>query len=260
MQARESSSDVKPFTVRLSFRGDLSFFLGPKFRSETVERRLSERTSIKDVIESCGIPHPEVDAILANGRSVGFDHTLMSDSEVEVLPVVNRDTLETEKHLQSTGIARFVADGHLGKLTRNLRLLGFDVAYSPRADDRELLDIMARENRALLTRDRRLLMHSIVGHGYCPRSQNADEQTVEVLCRFDLVTMIAPFTRCLRCNAELQDAAKADVIEQLEPLTKKYYDKFRRCPACKQIYWSGSHFAKMQKCIEEIRSRVRSQA
>jgi hypothetical protein len=152
MQARESTSDVKPFTVRLSFRGDLSFFLGPKFRSETVERRLSERTSIKDVIESCGIPHPEVDAILANGRSVGFDHTLMSDSEVEVLPVANRDTLETEKHLQSTGIARFVADGHLGKLTRNLRLLGFDVAYSPRADDRELLDMMARENRALLTR------------------------------------------------------------------------------------------------------------
>ena len=259
MQARESSNDVKPFVVRLSFRGDLDFFLGPKFRSETVARRLSERTSIKDVIESCGIPHPEVDGILVNGQSVGFDHRLVSDSEVEVLPVVNRNTLATKKHLQSTGIVRFVADGHLGKLTRNLRLLGFDVAYGARTDDRELLDIMARENRALLTRDRRLLMHSIVRHGYYPRSQNADQQTVEVLRRFDLVKMIAPFTRCLRCNAGLQDAAKADVIEQLEPLTKKYYDEFRRCPACKQIYWSGSHFAKMQKCIEDIRFKVRSQ-
>jgi hypothetical protein len=260
MPTRELLTDVKPFTARLNFRGDLDFFLGRKVRSETVERRLSERTSIKDVIESCGIPHPEVDAILVNGQSVGFDHTLVSDSEVEVLPVAARDTPGTEKHLQSTGIVRFVADGHLGKLTRNLRLFGFDVAYGAQADDRELLDIMARENRALLTRDRRLLMHSIVQHGYYPRSQNADEQTVEVLRRFDLVKMIAPFTRCLRCNAQLHDAAKADVIEELKPLTKIYYDEFRRCPACKQIYWSGSHFAKMQKRIEDIRSKVRGQA
>jgi uncharacterized protein with PIN domain/sulfur carrier protein ThiS len=247
---------VKPFTIRLNFFGDLDFFLGPKFRSETVERRLSERTSIKDVIESCGIPHPEVDAILVNGQSVGFDHTLVSDSEVEVLPVVHRDTFGAEKHLQLTGIVRFVADGHLGKLTRNLRLLGFDVAYGARTGDRELLDIMARENRALLTRDRRLLMHSIVRHGYCPRSQTADEQTAEVLGRFNLLGLIAPFTRCLRCNAALQDTSKAEVIEDLEPLTKIYYDHFRRCPGCGQVYWAGSHFQKLKKRIERIQSRL----
>jgi uncharacterized protein len=243
---------VKPFTIRLNFFGDLDFFLGSKFRNQTVERRLSERTSIKDVIESCGVPHPEVDAILVNGQPVGFDHTLVSDAEVEVFPVANRDTLETEKHLQKTEIVRFVTDGHLGKLTRNLRLLGFDVAYGARADDRELLDITARENRALLTRDRRLLMHSIVQHGYYPRSQNADQQTVEVLRRFNLVELIAPFTRCLRCNAPLQDAAKAEVIEDLEPLTKIYYEEFRRCPGCGQIYWSGSHFEKLEKRIAKI--------
>ena len=251
---------MEPFTIRLNFFGDLVFFLGSKFRSQTVERRLSERTSIKDVIESCGVPHPEVDAILVNGQAVGFDHALVSDADVEVFPVANRDTCETKKYLQQTKIVRFVADGHLGKLTRNLRLLGFDVAYGAGADDQELLDIMARENRALLTRDRRLLMHSIVQHGYYPRSQNADQQTVEVLRRFDLAELIAPFTRCLRCNAALQDAAKAEVIEDLEPLTKVYYDQFRRCPACKQIYWSGSHFPKLQKCIEDICSQLRGQA
>ena len=71
------------------------------------------------------------------------------------------------------------------------------------ADDRQLLEVMARENRALLTRDRRLLMHAIVQHGYYPRSQNADEQTIEVVRRFDLSKLIAPFTRCLRCNAQV---------------------------------------------------------
>jgi uncharacterized protein with PIN domain len=245
---------VKPFTVRLNFHGDLDFFLGSKTRSRTVERNLGEKTSIKDMIESCGVPHPEVDMILVNGRGVGFDHTLMRDGDVEVFPVANRGTLGTEKHLQQAEILQFVADGHLGRLTRNLRLLGFDVAYARQADDRQLLDTMTRENRALLTRDRRLLMHSIVQHGYCPRSQNAVEQTIEVIRRFNLLKSIAPFTRCLRCNAQLKKTAKAEVIEKLEPLTKSYYEEFRRCTGCGQIYWSGSHFEKLKKQIQLIQA------
>jgi hypothetical protein len=115
---------------------------------------------------------------------------------------------------------------------------------------------MARENRALLTRDRRLLMHAIVQHGYCPRSQNADEQTIEVIRRFDLFDSIAPFTRCLRCNEKLAEVGKAEVIEKLEPLTKIYYKQFRRCIGCGQIYWAGSHFEKLQERIETIQSRL----
>jgi uncharacterized protein len=251
---------VKPFKVRLHFHGDLSVFLGSKAGDAVIERRLAEKTSIKDVIESCGVPHPEVDLILVDEQTVGFDHTLANDVKVEVFPVANLGTNQTEKRLQTVDIARFVADGHLGGLTRNLRLLGFDVAYPKNADDRQLLEVMVRENRALLTRDRRLLMHGIVQHGYCPRSQNADEQTIEVIRRFDLLELIAPFTRCLRCNAPLEEAAKAEIINKLEPLTKIYFDQFRRCPDCKQIYWSGSHFPKLQKRIEEIRSRTRGKA
>ena len=251
---------MKPFKVRLRFHGDLNAFLGSKAGDAVIERRLAEKTSIKDIIESCGVPHPEVDLILIDEQTVGFDHTLTRGTTVEVFPVRNRGTVRTEKRLQTVGVTRFVADGHLGGLTRNLRLLGFDVAYPKNADDRELLKVMARENRALLTRDRRLLMHRIVQYGYCPRSQNADEQTIEVVRRFDLSELIAPFARCLRCNAPLEEAAKADVIDKLEPLTKIYYERFRRCPGCKQIYWSGSHFPKLQKRIEEIRSRVRGKA
>jgi uncharacterized protein with PIN domain len=251
---------VKPFKVRLRFHGDLSVFLGSKAGDAVIERGLAEKTSIKDVIESCGIPHPEVDLILVDGKTVGFDHTLANDATVEVFPVENRGTTHTDKRLQTVGTTRFVADGHLGRLTRNLRLLGFDVAYPKNADDRQLLEVMARENRALLTRDRRLLMHGIVQHGYCPRSQNAAEQTIEVIRRFDLSELIAPFTRCLRCNAPLEAAAKADIIDKLEPLTRIYYDQFHRCSDCKQIYWSGSHFPKLQKRIEEIRSRARDKA
>jgi len=251
---------VKPFKVRLCFHGDLGVFLKSKAGDAVIERRLAEKTSIKDVIESCGVPHPEVDLIMVDEQTVGFDHTLATDTKVEVFPVENRGTDRTEKQLQLVGMDRFVSDGHLGRLTRNLRLLGFDVAYCQNADDRQLLEVMVRENRALLTRDRRLLMHAIVQHGYWPRSQNADEQTIEVVRRFDLSELIAPFTRCLRCNAPLEAVAKADIISKLEPLTKIYYDQFRRCPDCKQIYWSGSHFPKLQRRVEEIRSRARGKA
>jgi len=251
---------VKPFKIRLRFHGDLNVFLRSKAVAAVIERPLAEKTSIKDVIESCGVPHPEVDLILVDDQPVGFDYTLANNAKADVFPVENRDTNRTDKRLQSISIARFVADGHLGGLTRNLRLLGFDVAYPKNADDRQLLEVMARENRALLTRDRCLLMHGVVQHGYCPRSQNADEQTIEVVRRFNLSDLIAPFTRCLRCNAPLEEAAKADIIDRLEPLTKIYYDQFRRCPDCKQIYWSGSHFPKLQKRIDEIRSRAQGQA
>ena len=246
---------MNPFTVRLDSHGDLNFFVGSTRRGGTVQRFLGEKTSVKDVIESCGVPHPEVDLILVNGRAVGFDYGLEHIAEVEVFPVHALPPHFEENRLQILRWQRFIVDGHLGKLTRNLRLLGFDVAYDREAQDQQLLQIMASENRALLTRDRRLLMHSVVRHGYCPRSQNADAQTIEVIRRFELFGAIAPFTRCLRCNALLEKVAKGDVMQKLEPLTKVYYEKFGRCTGCGQIYWAGSHFSKLQKRLEAIRAR-----
>jgi uncharacterized protein len=243
---------VKPFSVWLNVHGDLDFFLGSKAGRRRLERSLSEKTSIKDVIESCGVPHPEIDLILVNGKPVDFDHCVMCDVEIELYPPGTRHSHFKENRLQLATISRFVTDGHLGKLTRNLRLLGFDVAYDSQAQDRQLLAVMENEDRALLTRDRRLLMYAMVKTGYFPRSQNADEQTVEVIRRFDLLGSIAPFTRCLRCNAPLQRVAKTDIIDKLEPLTKIYYDQFRRCTGCRQIYWAGSHFTKLQKRLEQI--------
>jgi uncharacterized protein with PIN domain len=249
----ESRIDVKPFTVRLNLHGDLDFFLRSGARGQSIERSLGEKTSVKDVIESCGVPHPEVDLILVNGQPVDFHYAIANDANVELYPVETSYPNFKEKRLQVASHNRFIVDGHLGSLARDLRLLGFDVAYDPQAEDRQLLDVMECENRALLTRDRRLLMHGVVKTGYCPRSQNADEQTVEVIRRFDLLGSLAPFTRCLRCNAPLRKVPKAEVIERLEPLTKIYYDQFRRCTGCGQIYWPGSHFSKLQKRIEEIR-------
>ena len=241
------------FRVGLTFHGDLSFFLRSK--AATIERELTERTSIKDVIEACGVPHTEVDLILMDGAPVNFAAILIQDTVVDVYPVSEeRSLFFPEDRLQVRNMERFVADGHLGKLVRDLRLLGIDVAYDRDAEDRQLVKVASTEDRALLTRDRRLLMHSAVRNGYYLRSQNPLEQTVEVLRRFNLEAAFAPFTRCLRCNAPLEPAEKEKVLGQLEPLTKIYYDQFRRCAGCGQVYWSGSHFEKLRKRIETIRA------
>lgn len=251
---RGSQIDVNPFTVRLNLHGDLDFFVRSGARGRRIERSLSEKTSVKDVIEACGVPHPEIDLILVNGQPVDFHYGITNAADIEIYPVGPQSTQFKEKRLQLATNAAFVADGHLGQLARNLRLLGFDVAYDPRAEDRQLLDTMEREKRALLTRDRRLLMHGMVKTGYCPRSQDPDEQTVEVIRRFDLLGSIAPFTRCLRCNALLRKVSKTEVIERLELLTKTYYEQFRRCTGCGKIYWAGSHFSKLQKRLQKIRA------
>ena len=250
---------MTPFAIRLTFHGGLSFFLRSK--ASTIERQLSERTSIKDVIEACGVPHTEVDLILVNGEPVDFAAVLTQDAGVDVYPLnETRSPLFPEDRLQVCDIEKFVADGHLGKLVRDLRLLGIDVTYDPAAEDRQLVRTASDEERALLTRDRRLLMHAALRHGYYPRSQDSLEQTVEVLRRFRLASVLRPFSRCLRCNAPLEPAEKAKVLGQLEPLTKIYYDQFRRCRGCGQVYWSGSHFEKLQKRIEIIRSRFAGEA
>ncbi len=247
---------MSSFTIRLNFHGGLPFFL--RLKRGSVDRRLGERTSVKDAIEACGVPHTEVDLILLDGTPADFERVLARDTVVDVYgPDSNHITFFPENRLQVPTNRIFIADGHLGKLVRDLRLLGIDVSYDRYAEDRALVEIAANQDRALLTRDRRLLMHSSVRHGYYLRSQNPLEQTVEVIRRFDLGQVLAPFSRCLRCNAGLEPADKQQVIGQLEPLTRIYYDQFRRCPGCGQVYWSGSHFDKLQKRIEEIRVCLR---
>lgn len=261
------------FAVDLTFHGDLSCFLrrGLQVSDGVIRRCLSEKTAVKDVVEACGVPHPEVDLILAaptpdlpvlNGltspEAVDFQWQVERPTALQIYGVpAPAEVSPSAPRLQTRTWTRFVADGHLGKLVRNLRLLGLDVAFERDASDPRLLEIMVAEDRALLTRDRPLLMHSVVRHGYCPRSDQHEVQTREVLRRFGLTAEhLAPFSRCLRCNAPLVVVPKAEVLAPLaaEPLTLRYYDEFRRCPGCGSIYWPGTHASKLEALIGRLLS------
>jgi uncharacterized protein with PIN domain len=245
-------------SVLISFYDGLDYFLKPDQRlHQPIRRTVTYRCAVKDVIESCGIPHPEVDLVLVNQQPVEFPFRIEIGCRIDVYPFSS--SRGASSRLQNRGIRSFVADGHLGKLVRNLRLLGIDVAYHNDADDRDLLKIMQREERGLLTRDRPLLMHKVVENGFFPRSQEPIEQTIETIRRFELVPALAPFTRCLRCNGALGYADKASVIDDLEPLTRLYYEDFAKCPSCGQTYWRGSHMAKLEKRVINILAEVTAQ-
>jgi uncharacterized protein len=119
-----------------------------------------------------------------------------------------------------------------------------------------LVDISLAQRRILLTRDRALLKRRIITHGVFVHADDPEAQTLEVIRRLDLSERLAPLTRCLRCNGDLIAVSKEEVIDRLEPLTRRYYSDFVRCAQCSRIYWPGSHHARMQCLVERLRRRV----
>lgn len=229
-------------TAWFLFHGRLKDFLSQSRREGQITIHFRGRQSIKHLAESLGVPHPEIGRVQVNGREGTLSEITQDGDQVEIHPIENGCPIEP----------RFLLDCHLGRLTAHLRMLGFDCLYQNDYDDSKMAEIAGREQRILLTRDRRLLMRKAVTHGYCLRSLDSLEQLTEVLQRFDLAKRISPFHRCLRCNHPLEPVEKNVILDRLEPLTKQYFDEFHICPACGQIYWKGSHYERMQKLIEEI--------
>lgn len=238
------------------FYAELNDFLPPERRKRTFTHRFEGRVSVKDMIEALGVPHTEVDLILANGDSVDFSYLVQDGDRISVYPVFESIDITPLVRVRPHPLReiRFVVDTHLGKLATYLRLLGFDTLYRNDYQDEELVHLSSSERRVLLTRDRGLLKHSRVTHGYYVRETIPRRQLPEVLRRFDLFGSLAPLHRCLRCNDLLQPVAKEAVSDRLEPKTRQYYDEFRICQSCGRIYWKGSHYQRMLRFIEGLLS------
>lgn len=242
-------SDEPVVTVR--FYQELNFFLEPGRRRQPSLVPFRPGDTVKVLIESLGVPHTEVDLVLADGRSVPFSHRLRAGERISVFPVFESLDIGGLTRVRSTPLRdpRFVLDVHLGRLAKMLRMLGFDSLYSNSMEDRSLAEVSSRERRILLTRDRELLKRSLVSHGYYVRSPRPGEQLKEVLRRFDLGPRVRPFTLCLRCNEPLEWVEKEEVRVELPEQVAKTYERFRRCPACGRLYWRGSHWEMMRKAL-----------
>ena len=214
--------------------------------------------SVKDAVESCGIPHTEVDLLLVNGASVGFDHRVRAGDRVSVYPRFHGLDVAALSQVRPDPLpeSRFVVDVNLGRLAQLLRHVGIDALYSNDLDDEDLAALSAAGPRWLLTRDRGLLMRRTVTHGYLVRNDDPRAQVLEVARRFGLGDELAPFTRCARCNSELRRVDKADVWDRLPPATRREHDEFVQCSGCAQVYWHGSHTDRLDELVADVRSAV----
>jgi uncharacterized protein len=251
-------SDLAPASGHVDVRlyAELNDFVAPEWRGRVMRRPFRPHQTVKDVIEAAGVPHTEVDLALVNGEPVGFSHRPVSGDRIAVYPVFETLDIGPVNRLRPQPLrdVRFVVDVHLGRLARLLRLLGLDVRWSNDLDDQTLAAIGQAEHRVVLTRDRGLLKRRRVTHGLYVHAERPIEQAAEVVHRLDLANRLAPFTRCLRCGGELAPVDKAEIVDRLEPLTRQHFDAFRRCRSCGQIYWRGSHHARLAQVVERIRA------
>lgn len=237
--------------LHFQFFAELNDFLPPERRQRFATTAVA-RSSIKDAIEALGVPHPEVALILVNGAPVDFSYLIQPGDDIRVYPRAVALAVNPDGLLLPPPAPCFILDVHLGRLAEYLRLLGFDTLYRNDYDDPELAQIAGAERRILLTRDLGLLKRSLVLYGAYVRATDPQQQVIEVLTRFDFFDKIAPFRRCSRCNGLLEPVAKAEILAQLQPATRRQHDEFQRCQGCGQVYWKGSHFERMQQFIAQL--------
>jgi uncharacterized protein len=245
-------------SASIRFYAELNDFLPPERRAQAFEYRFYVSPSVKDVIESCGVPHTEVDLVLVNGSSVDFGYRVRHGDRVSVYPVFEAIDIGPVLKVRPAPLRepRFVLDTHLGKLAAYLRMLGFDAAWNRATDDAELARRSRQERRILLTRDRGLLMRSAVTHGCYVRETQPRVQLLEVLRRLDLARQVTPFTRCLRCNAELRVAGEDAVADRAPPTVIERHRQFQQCTGCGRLYWEGSHHRRMRQFIDSLLAQL----
>ncbi len=215
---------------------------------------LRRRASIKDILESMGIPHTEIHCILTAGQELSFSYIPEGG---EILDIHSPDgpidvTLPSVLRPEPLLGPAFMVDISAGKLARLLRMAGIDTWYDPSTGQAELSRKAKEARRLVLSRNRSLLMRKEIMWGHLVRSQKPADQFKEVWRLFGLQNHARPFSRCMECNSLLNKVDKDLIMHRLKPLTKRYYDLFYICPTCKRIYWQGSHFNRMSRLLQEV--------
>lgn len=224
------------------FHGDL-LDLSPAL----VRQQFVSPAAARGSIESLGVPHTEFGRIELNGAAAEGSTLVPDGSRVDVFPYPPGEAPSPAGH-------RFIGDVHAHTLVRYLRMLGFDTLYDPRWDDPELAEISSREDRILLTMDVGLLKRAKVTYGSWIRHEPPRRQLARLLERYTLYSFLAPYTRCIVTNGLLEPVSRDQVIDQIPPRAAVLHDRFFRCPDCGRVYWEGSHHARMQAFIDELRA------
>ncbi|WP_107821668.1 Mut7-C RNAse domain-containing protein [Mangrovibacterium marinum] len=211
---------------------------------------------VSEAMMVLGIPRAEIELILVNSHRADEGHKLKEGDFVSVYPTFETIDISplTGRRDKPEPEMRFIADAHLGKLSKYLRMLGFDTLYRNDFGDDEIIHIALNEERIILTRDRMLLNSTRVRRGYYLRATDKHALLTEVVARFGLKSLFKPFSRCMTCNQPLVLKASAELTALVDAPTLARFDEFYYCANCRKVFWKGSHFKRMEALILQIAS------
>jgi len=248
-------SHARPLrSAEFRFYEELNDFLPAECQKVSFVQTFHGTPAVRDVIQAIGVPHSEVDLLLVDGRSVGFEHRLRGGERVAVYPVFERLDIRPLLHLRPQPLrrTRFILDVHLGRLARYLRMLGFDTIWRSDWGDSEIIDKALEEGRIILTRDVGILKQKRVTHGYWLRSVRPAQQLAEVVKALDLQGQARPFTRCMECNGPIRPVAREELAGRVDPDIWRRFEAYRECADCGRVYWQGSHWQRMQRVVQRV--------
>ena len=147
---------------------------------------------------------------------------------------------------------RFICDDNLGKLARYLRVGGYDTFFEKDIDNSRLIRISLDDRRFILTRDHRLVERRLVRYYFLIEQELWPDQLKAVFRHFGIgFRRSGMFSRCLEDNALIVPADKETVRDLIFPFTYEHHSDFRQCPACRRVYWSGTHTEAMVRRLEQ---------
>jgi uncharacterized protein with PIN domain len=241
-------------TATFRFYEELNDFLARPLRRREFSCACAHGATTKHMIEVLGVPHTEVELILVNGESVGFNHPLSDGDRVAVYPKFEALDIQPLLRVRERPlrVVRFIADAHLGGLAPLLRLAGFDTLYDNHYPDADIEALAAAQQRIVLTRDRELLKRRSITHGCYIRTLRPHEQLREVFERLDLAHSAQPFRLCLMCNAPLRRIAKHEVGTRAPDGVLERHDQFVTCDVCQRVFWEGTHWQRMRALMDSV--------
>lgn len=233
-------------------KGSLLDFLNQPGKGSSVSIGLTFELhpSVKDLIESRGIPHTAIFGLTVNGQEKPLDYNIQEGDKIAVYPFELTENTNWDPIYSEPG--SFIVDVHLGKLLKTLRLLGFDAVSNQNWDDIDIIHKSNEQHRMILTRDVSLLKNGASRFGYWMRSQDPDQQIKELFRRFSLADHLEPFSRCMKCNGLLEEVPLSKIEDRVPPKVKKWQSQFFQCIQCSQVYWKGSHYEKLQQKVDEL--------
>ncbi len=159
---------------------------------------------------------------------------------------------------EKQGQYRFIADVMLGRLTRWMRLLGFDTQYYHDISDKQIIRIAKEQGRFILTRDTRLIKIKGIKDYLLIRTNDSFQQLLEVIRALNLQDFHL-LSRCVSCNGQLSRLPdKTEIKDAVPDFVFLNFNSFLKCSDCGKIYWEGTHPKLFKEKLANVLGNYRS--